>query len=129
MMVNIFKVIVFWGVKYVMFGMNLIVFVVLCVDELLMVIDLFFFVVVCGKVMYVKKFGNVIFVGWVFDVDGNFMIDLEVVFVGIMVLIGGVKGIVLVLMVEIFVVLMIGVNCSIEMLFFFIVDGLLMGVG
>lgn len=94
-----------------------------------MVIDLFLFVVVCGKVMYVKKLGNVIFVGWVFDVDGNFMIDLGVVFVGIMVLIGGVKGIVLVLMVEIFVVLMIGVNCSIEMLFFFIVDGLLMGVG
>lgn len=57
------------------------------------------------------------------------MINVQVVFDGIMLFIGEVKGMVFVLLVEILVVVMIGVLKSIEVLFFFFVDGLLLGVG
>lgn len=70
--------------------------------------------------------GKFIFVGWVLDVDGNFIIDFNVGFKGFMVFFGGYKGVGVVFLIEIMVVVMIGVIFGIDVLLFFgIVGGLL----
>lgn len=99
-----------------LFGINFIVFGWLWWDKLLFIVDMVISVVVCGEIQLYQCVGKVLLEGWGIDSQGQLMIDVVEVLNGVMLIFGGYKGLVLVVMVELLVGLFIGDMISVELL-------------
>lgn len=118
-----------WGAKTSLYGTNPIAFAVPRPGKAPLVIDLSLSRVARGKVMHAKKSGTTIPDNWALDAEGNPTTDPDAALQGSMLPIGGAKGTVLALMVEILSSVMTGANTSSEAGSFFTADGPPPGTG
>jgi len=112
-----------WGGKRAIFGTNPIaaIFPRLQADPLL--IDLSLSEVARGKIMVAAKAGKSIPEGWALDAAGNPTTDAKAALTGMMLPMGGAKGAMLALMVELMVTTLTGAHFGAEADSFFIDEG------
>lgn len=103
-----------WGGKKAFFGTNPIAAVFPRRDAAPIVVDLSLTEVVRGKIMVYAKEGKPIPLGWAVDRDGNPTTDPKAALTGSLAAIGGMKGTVLALMVEVLSVALTGAALSFE---------------
>lgn len=103
-----------WGGRKPLFGTNPIAAVFPRKDRLSLVIDLSLTEVARGKIMVAAKEGKPIPAGWAFDRDGIPTTDATAALTGSMAAIGGVKGVVLALMVELLCAALTGARLGFE---------------
>lgn len=103
-----------WGGRKPLFGTNPIAAVFPRKDRLPLVIDLSLTEVARGKIMVAARDGKPISPGWAFDRDGNPTTDAKAALTGSMAAIGGAKGAMLALMVELLCVTLTGARFGLE---------------
>jgi (2R)-3-sulfolactate dehydrogenase (NADP+) len=103
-----------WGGKRPLFGTNPIAAAFPRKSKPPLVIDLSLTEVARGKIMLAAKEGKPIPPGWAFDADGNPTTDAKAALTGSMAAIGGVKGVMLALMVELICVTLTGARFGFE---------------
>lgn len=103
-----------WGGRKPLFGTNPIAAVFPSKNRLPLVIDLSLTEVARGRIMVAAKEGKPIPAGWAFDRDGKPTTDAKAALTGSMAAIGGVKGVVLALMVEILCTALTGARFGFE---------------
>ena len=103
-----------WGGRKPLLGTNPIAAVFPRKDRLPLVIDLSLTEVARGKIMVAARDGKPIPPGWAFDRDGNPTTDAKAALTGSMAAIGGAKGAVLALMVELLCVALTGARFGLE---------------
>lgn len=103
-----------WGGRKPLFGTNPIAAVFPRKDRLPLVIDLSLTEVARGKIMVAARDGKPIPPGWAFDRDGNPTTDAKAALTGSMAAIGGAKGAMLALMVELLCVTLTGARFGLE---------------
>jgi len=103
-----------WGGRKPLFGTNPVAAVFPRKDRLPLVIDLSLTEVARGKIMVAANEGKPIPAGWAFDHDGNPTTDAKAALTGSMVAIGGAKGAMLALMVELLCVALTGARFGLE---------------
>jgi len=118
-----------WGARTPIYGTNPIAFAAPRPGKPPLVIDLSLSRVARGKVMHAKKSGSPIPDNWALDAEGNPTTDPEAALGGSMLPVGGAKGTVLALMVEVLASVMTGANTSAEASSFFTADGPPPGTG
>lgn len=118
-----------WGGNRPLYGTNPIAFAAPRASGDPLVIDLSLSVVARGKVMNAKKTGQPIPEGWAFDAAGSPTTDPQAALDGTMAPIGGAKGTLLALMVEILAATLTGANGSRDAGSFFTADGAAPGTG
>lgn len=107
--INLSFVLLVFGGKSKFIGVLLIVCGVFGKDDVFnFIFDMVLLVVVRGKIYKVKCRGEKIFMDWVLDGEGCLMDDLEVVFGGVMFFMGGFKGFVFGLMMDVFLGVFLG---------------------
>ncbi|MGR3465647.1 Ldh family oxidoreductase [Limimaricola sp.] len=118
-----------WGGRRPLYGTNPIAFAAPRDGADPLVIDLSLSVVARGKVMNARKTGQPIPEGWAFDAEGRSTTDPAAALAGTMAPIGGAKGTVLALMVEILAATLTGATPSREAGSFFSAEGAPPGTG
>ncbi|MFD1343829.1 Ldh family oxidoreductase [Litorisediminicola beolgyonensis] len=118
-----------WGAKTPLYGTNPIAFAAPRPDGSTFVADLSLSRVARGKVMNARKTGQPIPADWALDRDGAPTTDPEAALAGSMLPIGGAKGTVLALMVEILAAVLPGASLSREASSFFDAEGPPPGTG
>jgi (2R)-3-sulfolactate dehydrogenase (NADP+) len=103
-----------WGGKRPLFGTNPIAAVFPRANAEPLVIDLSLTEVARGKIMVAAKEGKPIPLGWAFDADGKPTTDAKAALTGSMAAIGGVKGVLLALMVELLCCALTGAQFGFE---------------
>jgi (2R)-3-sulfolactate dehydrogenase (NADP+) len=103
-----------WGGRRAFFGTNPIAAIFPRRDKSPLIVDLSLTEVVRGKIMLYAKEGKPIPLGWAVDRDGNPTTDAKAALTGSLVAIGGVKGTVLAMMVEILCCALSGAAFSFE---------------
>ena len=103
-----------WGGRKPLFGTNPVAAVFPRKDRLPLVIDLSLTEVARGKIMVAARDGKPIPPGWAFDRDGNPTTDAKAALTGSMAAIGGAKGAMLALMVELLCVTLTGARFGLE---------------
>lgn len=103
-----------WGGSKPLFGTNPVAAVFPRKDRLPLVIDLSLTEVARGKIMVAARDGKPIPPGWAFDRDGNPTTDAKAALTGSMAAIGGAKGAMLALMVELLCVALTGARFGLE---------------
>ena len=103
-----------WGGKKAFYGTNPIAAIFPRKDAAPIVIDLSLTEVVRGKIMLYAKEGRPIPLGWAVDKDGNPTTDAQAALTGSLAAIGGMKGTVLAMMVELLCVALTGAAFSYE---------------
>ncbi len=103
-----------WGGREPLFGTNPIAAVFPRQDGLPLVIDLSLTEVARGKIMVAANEGRPIPAGWAFDRDGKPTTDARAALTGSMAAIGGAKGAMLALMVELLCVALTGARFGLE---------------
>lgn len=102
-------VVLYGGVECFL-GINLIVFGFFVKDSYLMIVDMVISVIVFGKILYVKEIGKLIGYGLVLDKEGYIIIDLYKI--ENLLFFGGYKGFGIVLVIDVFMGVLMGVNFS-----------------
>ena len=118
-----------WGAKTPLYGTNPIAFACPVPNEASLVADLSMSRVARGKIMNAKKKGEAIPDTWALDRDGNPTTDAEAALQGSMLPIGGAKGTVLAMIVEILAAAVTSANLSPNVSSFFDADGPPPGTG
>ena len=103
-----------WGGKHPLFGTNPIAVAFPRKAHPPLVIDLSLTEVARGKIMLAAKEGKPIPPGWAFDAQGQPTTDAEAALTGSMAAIGGVKGVMLALMVELICIALTGARFGFE---------------
>ncbi len=103
-----------WGGKKAFYGTNPIAAIFPRRDAAPLVIDLSLTEVVRGKIMLYAKEGKPIPLGWAVDKDGNPTTDAQAALTGSLTAIGGMKGTMLAMMVELLCVALTGAAFSFE---------------
>ena len=103
-----------WGGKKPLFGTNPVAAVFPRKDHAPLIIDLSLTEVARGKIMVAAKDGKPIPLGWALDADGKPTTDAKAALTGSMAAIGGVKGVLLALMVELLCCALTGAQFGFE---------------
>ncbi len=103
-----------WGGKKPLFGTNPIAAVFPRINNAPLIIDLSLTEVARGKIMIAAKDGKPIPPGWALDADGKPTTDAKAALTGSMAAIGGVKGVLLALMVELLCCALTGAQFGFE---------------
>jgi len=103
-----------WGGKRPLFGTNPVAAVFPRVNAAPLIIDLSLTEVARGKIMVAAKEGKPIPLGWALDADGKPTTDAKAALTGSMAAIGGVKGVLLALMVEVLCCALTGARFGFE---------------
>jgi (2R)-3-sulfolactate dehydrogenase (NADP+) len=103
-----------WGGRRPLFGTNPIAAIFPRRNEPALIVDLSLTEVARGKIMVAAKEGKPIPAGWAFDRDGRPTTDAKAALTGSMAAIGGVKGVVLALTVELLCVALTGARFGFE---------------
>jgi (2R)-3-sulfolactate dehydrogenase (NADP+) len=103
-----------WGGKRPLFGTNPVAAVFPRKNAAPLIIDLSLTEVARGKIMVAAKEGKPIPEGWAFDADGKPTTDAKAALTGSMAAIGGVKGVLLALMVELLCCALTGAQFGFE---------------
>lgn len=112
-----------WGAVEPLFGTNPIAFACPVPGEAPLVADLSLSVVARGKIMAAKKAGETIPEGWALDAKGKATTDPDAALAGSMLPIGGAKGTVLAMIVEVLAAAFTGANLSRNVASFFAAEG------
>jgi len=103
-----------WGGRRPLFGTNPVAAVFPRKDEQPLIVDLSLTEVARGKVMLYAREGKPIPLGWALDGDGRPTTDAKAALTGSMAAIGGAKGVMLALMVELLCVALTGARFGLE---------------
>lgn len=103
-----------WGGRKPLFGTNPVAAVFPRKNRLPLVIDLSLTEIARGKIMVAANEGKPIPAGWAFDADGNPTTDAKAALTGSMAAIGGAKGAMLALLVELLCVALTGARFGME---------------